>query len=279
MNDSIILSHYQVKTLGGDSKAKTSQLSTDLGMTTIEVYQEGDVWVTTDGLYLTPELIQTIAHDENSCYLLNNQTLTKIEAYSPYTGRYYSLFPTQNAPTMLISGIPMHRVKDTTPLEDTQQKIKALKTPYGRVLDTATGLGYTAIQAARTAESVITIEFDPAVHEICRVNPWSAELFTNPAIQPVLGDSADLLSGFEDESVDAIIHDPPTFTLAGHLYSKEMYKNLYRILKPGGHLFHYIGNPQSRYGATTGRGVVLRLRREGFRVTPKERAFGVLAMK
>jgi uncharacterized protein len=87
------------------------------------------------------------------------------------------------------------------------------------------------------------------------------------------------VAGFAAESFDAIIHDPPTFALAGQLYGGEMYRNLYRILKPGGHLFHYIGNPDSRYGATTGRGVVARLRQAGFRVVPKLRAFGVLAVK
>jgi len=187
--------------------------------------------------------------------------------------------PTPSAPTLLISGIPMHRIKDTTPNQDTQQKLKALGKPYGRILDTATGLGYTAIQAAKTADLVVTIEFDPAVLEICCLNPWSAELFTRPNIQPLIGDSVDLVAGFPDASFNAIIHDPPTFALAGEMYSSATYQQLYRILKPGGRLFHYIGNPESRYGATTGRGVVARLRQAGFKVTPKGRAFGVLGMK
>ncbi len=279
MNDRVILSHFQVRTLGNSKEDKLVQLSTDLGVTVTEVYRDGTDWAFPNGSRLTLEAVNTIVKDENSCFILQGQVLTKIETYSNNTNRYYSLFPTQNAPTLLISGIPMHRIKDTTPFEDTRQKIKALKKPYGRILDTTTGLGYTAIQAAHTAESVVTIEYDPAVHEICHANPWSAELFTNPIIQPVLGDSADLVIGFDDGHFDAIVHDPPTFALAGHLYSREIYHHFYRILKPGGHLFHYIGNPNSRYGASTGQGVVLRLRAEGFRVTPKERAFGVLAVK
>ena len=62
----------------------------------------------------------------------------------------------------------MHRIKGTTPDKDTDWKIKALGKPYGKILDTATGLGYTAIQAARTAAQVTTVEFDPAVVALCR---------------------------------------------------------------------------------------------------------------
>jgi predicted methyltransferase len=187
--------------------------------------------------------------------------------------------PTAEAPTMLISGIPMHRIKGTTPLEDTKTKIRALGRPYGMILDTATGLGYTAIQAARTCDRVITIEFDPAVIKICRANPWSQGLFTNPKISKLIGDSYDLADIFPDEAFHAIIHDPPTFSLAGHLYSQTLYQTFFRILKPNGRLFHYIGNPDSRTGASVGRGVIERLENCGFSVLPKPFAFGVLAFK
>ena len=254
-------------------------LSLDLGISTVEVHKTGIGWALPDGAILNFEQAQDIQAEENSCFQLRDGQLEKIEAFSPATNRYYSLMPTPNAPTLLISGIPMHRIKDTTPLEDTQQKIKAVGKATGRVLDTATGLGYTTIQAAHTAKLVISIELDPAVHQICRLNPWSEDLFTSPNIQPLIGDSADLVDIFSDETFDTVIHDPPTFALAGDLYSLTMYRGLFRVLKPGGRLFHYIGNPDSQYGATIGRGVVTRLRRAGFRVTPKERAFGVLGVK
>jgi len=279
MPNSIILSHYQVADLLDQNAYQTLPLSLDLGLSTVEVHRTKSGWTLPDEQVLSDAHIETILGDQNGCYQLIDGELEKVEAYSPATGRYYSLMPTPSAPTLLISGIPMHRIKDTTPLEDTRQKLKALGKPHGRVLDTTTGLGYTAIQAAQTAALVFTIEFDPAVLGICRRNPWSAELFTRPNIQPLIGDSADLVAFFEDESFNAVLHDPPTFSLAGHLYSGELYRAFYRILKPSGRLFHYIGNPDSRYGATTGRGVVTRLRRAGFRVVPKERAFGVLGVK
>ena len=128
--------------------------------------------------------------------------------------------PTAGAPTILISGIPMHRIKGIDPHQDTLQKIGTIKPLHGQVLDTATGLGYTAIEAARTADQVITIELDPTVLSIARVNPWSQSLFDNPMITRLLGDSYDLLDTLKDRSFDRIIHDPPMFKLAGHLYSQ-----------------------------------------------------------
>jgi hypothetical protein len=187
--------------------------------------------------------------------------------------------PTPKAPTLLISGIPMHRIKKTNPVEDTRQKLKALGKAYGLILDTTTGLGYTAIEAAKKAEHVITMELDPAVLSIARKNPWSAGLFSSPKISKLVGDTYLLVRMFSDETFNGIIHDPPMFNLAGELYSLNIYRTFFRILKNNGRLFHYIGNPDSKIGATVGRGVVARLKKAGFRVQPKSRAFGVLAVK
>jgi len=274
-----IFSHFQTRSLLDSSLPEIISLSTDLGLSTAHIQQSTSGWVLPDGQILTHGQIENINHEENSCFLLTETGLQKVEAFSQSTNRYYSLMPTEEAPTMLISGIPMHRIKGTTPMQDTRQKIKALGKPYGMILDTSMGLGYTAILAAKTAESVITIEFDPAVLFICRHNPWSRELFTNPTITKLIGDSFDLVEMFSDQSFNAIIHDPPTFNLAGHLYSQAIYDSFYRLLKPNGRLFHYVGNPESRTGASVGKGVMERLRRAGFSVTSKDRAFGVLALK
>ena len=274
-----IFSHYQTRPLATRQGSDPVQVSTDLGLTqsTLSWVEQG--FKLPDGQVLTDKHIREINDDENGCYILESNQLRKVEFFSAFTNRYYSLMPTEAAPTMLISGIPMHRIKGTNPVEDTRQKLKALGRANGLVLDTTTGLGYTAIQAARTAGKVITIEFDPTVIEVCRANPWSQELFTNPKIEQLIGDSADLAPTFADGTFNAILHDPPTFNLAGHLYSGDLYATFFRILKSNGRLFHYIGNPESRYGATTGRGVVTRLRKAGFTVSPRDRAFGVLAQK
>lgn len=274
-----IFSHFQTRPLLASNLPETTPLSTDLGKSTIQARQGAEGWRLPDGEVLTHPQIEKISQEENSCYILKNGEITKVEAFSQATNRYYSLMPTEEAPTMLISGIPMHRIKGTTPMMDTRQKIKALGKPYGNILDTTMGLGYTAIMAAKTARSVITIEFDPAVLAICQSNPWSAGLFTHPAISRLIGDSYDLVEVFPDETFNAILHDPPTFNLAGQLYSQDLYNSFFRILKPNGRLFHYIGNPDSRTGASVGRGVVQRLKRAGFSVASKDRAFGVLAQK
>ncbi|MFN8452229.1 MAG: methyltransferase domain-containing protein, partial [Anaerolineae bacterium] len=183
------------------------------------------------------------------------------------------------APTLLIAGFPMHRIKNTDPHRDTLSKIKAAR-PVGQVLDTSMGLGYTAIQAARTSDHVVTIELDPAVVEIARQNPWSRELFANPRIEQRLGDSAELIETFADESFSCIIHDPPTIQLAGDMYSGVYYRALYRILKPRGRLFHYIGDLDSPSVSRIVRGVVERLGAAGFRdVKRRPEAFGVVAQK
>ncbi len=257
----------------------TVKISPDLGITTVEVYEHPKGWSFPGGQILTFEQIQEIINNENSCFFYKNSQILKIEAFSEYTNRYYSLMPTPRAPTLLVSGIPMHRIKETDPVEDTRQKIKALGKPYGLILDTTTGLGYTAILAAQTARQVITIELNSTVHAIARLNPWSRELFTNPRIQKIIGDSYELTPVFEDNTFNAIIHDPPTFNLAGELYSRDIYQTFYRILKPKGRMFHYIGNPDSKSGATVGRGAVDRMQRAGFSVRPRNGAFGVLARK
>jgi len=229
---------------------------------------------------LSWELVESIAKNQNNCFFIEDGDAFSIQEYSETFGRVYTLYPTTSAPTMLVSGIPMHRIKDTDPWRDTQQKLKAFGRVGGHVLDTTTGLGYTAIMAAEHAAQVTTIELDPTAQEIAKANPWSRELFINPKIAQLIGNSAKVLGTFEDAIFTGIIHDPPMFSLAGELYSLEFYQAAYRVLRPNGRIFHYIGNPESKSGARVTRGVVERLRAAGFkRVVPKPRAFGVTAYK
>jgi predicted methyltransferase len=181
---------------------------------------------------------------------------------------------------MLVAGFPMHRIKASDPLRDTHRMIAALAPIHGRVLDTATGLGYTAIELARSAASVLTIELDPAAQEIARRNPWSRELFANARIEQRTGDACQVVPTLADGTFERVLHDPPTFALAGELYSEEFYRELYRVLKRGGKLFHYIGDPNSKSGRSVTRGVMARLKYVGFAgVAKREQAFGIIASK
>lgn len=276
-----VLSHYQVEPLLKARRAgeTTAATSLDLGLTTVEVSLAPQGIRTPDGDYLDWATLTVIAGDDVGCYVVEGDEAVKAQQFSEALNRMYSLMPTRRAPTMLISGIPMHRVKDVDPTEDTRRKIRAAN-PRGRVLDTATGLGYTAIEAARTADHVTTIEIDPTALAMARLNPWSRGLFDNPKIQQVIGDSFDVVADLPDESFSVIIHDPPIMSLAGDLYSTDMYAELYRILRRSGRLFHYIGDPEGKMGANVTRGATRRLQDAGFaRVERRSEAFGVLAYK
>jgi len=278
----IVLSYLQVALM---LKARTEgatalTVSLDLNRTTREVRLRQEGVDFPDGQHLSWEALEEIHTHETACYLVQNDIAERIVFFSDRFQRVYSLLPTQNAPTMLVASFPMHRIKGIDPEEDTRRKIRALAPIVGRVLDTATGLGYTAIEAAKTAAEVVTIELDPMVLEVARRNPWSQALFTEPKITQRIGDAFEVIRTLEDRSCDRILHDPPTFRLAGQLYSESFYMQLYRVLKQGGRLFHYIGDLDSVSGRSVARGVLRRLQQAGFQqVERAEDAFGLTARK
>lgn len=276
----IVLSHVQVAPLlraheAGESTAVTSA---DLGRSEMEVTLDGEGVHYPDGEVLRWEDAARIAKNTSVCFTLSRGEIGEIRVFSQTTNWVRSLYPTQSAPTMLVSGVPMHRIKDTDPWRDTLAKTKTIAPLTGRVLDTATGLGYTAIVASETASEVVTIELDPAGLEIARQNPWSRELFERSNIQRMIGDAGEILPTLADASFARILHDPPQLSLAGHLYSLEFYRELRRVLARGGRLFHYIGDPNSPFGSRTTSGVMRRLHDAGFRrVVRRPEAFGVVA--
>jgi hypothetical protein len=282
-----VLSRLQLAPLreARTSGAATALISLDLGLTNTAVALDEIGARLPDGQLLTWEMIERVArdearHTEGHCFVLRNGDLERIQVFSPELNRLYSIVATRSAPTMLISGIPMHRIKESDPRRDTLAKMRTIAPLSGHVLDTATGLGYTAIEAARQADHVTTCELDPMALEVARLNPWSAGLFDNPKITQLVGDSSDLVQQFDDASFSAVIHDPPMFQLAGDLYSAEFYCQVHRVLARNGRLFHYVGNPNSPSGSRVTRGVVRRLQEAGFsRIQRRPEAFGVVAAK
>ena len=283
MSYPVILSYIQVEILlSAKQHGQASvEVSPDLGisMVTVQVLQEGIHFPS--GERVSWQQLEKIKKSDVNCFLIEpDGSMRPIQVFSEATNRMCSLLPTKRTPSMLIAGFTMHRIVDIDPMQDTLKKIATLTPITGRVLDTATGLGYTAIEAAKTAEQVVTIELDPGAQEIARLNPWSRNLFDNPKIQQIMGDTYEVVPTFENDSFSAILHDPPVFSLAGELYSGAFYRELYRILKRGGKLFHYIGNLDSKSSGTVVRGALKRLQESGFtRVVKRPEAFGVVAYK
>jgi len=185
------------------------------------------------------------------------------------------------APTLEINGIHMHRISSITPWEDSRTKVKMLKIRRGfRVLDICTGLGYTAINEVKMgAREVLSIEADPNVLEIAAYNPWSREL-SDERIKILLGDAVQIVQDLPSEYFDRIMHDPPRFSLSPALYSREFYKELYRVLKRRGIMVHYTGAPGSRIrGIDLARSVIRKLKEVGFSARRVEEIQGVIAMK
>lgn len=282
MAEAIVISYIQAEQLlaalqQGKSTAETSP---DLGISSVTVQISGAGVTFPGGEQLDWQQIERIKKSPANCFEVVDNEARPILVFSEQTNRMCSLLPTKRTPSMLIAGFTMHRIIDIDPMQDTLKKIATIAPIRGRVLDTATGLGYTAIEAARTAEQVVTIELDPGAQEMARHNPWSRGLFRNEKIQQLIGDTYEIVPGFDDESFDRILHDPPVFSLAGELYSGAFYRQLYRVLKRGGRLFHYIGDLNSKSAGTVTRGALKRLQEAGFaRITRRPEAFGVVAYK
>lgn len=277
-----LLAAPQTRLLLAARAAGTAQVavSLDLGLSSSSVALDAAGVQLPDGQHLTWAQIEAITAHDTACFRIEDQQPHQIQAYSGRLDRFYSLMPTATAPTVLIAGFPMHRIKDSDPLADTRTKVRTVAPVKGTVLDTATGLGYTAIEAARTAERVLTIELDPTTLEIARQNPWSQPLFRNPKIEQRIGNAYEVLPTLPERSFHRILHDPPIFKLAGELYSEAFYRELWRVLRPGGRLFHYIGSLESKSGHGVMRGVVRRLQAAGFeRISRRPEAFGVVAVR
>ncbi|MFO7897943.1 MAG: methyltransferase domain-containing protein [Planctomycetota bacterium] len=252
------------------------RVSLDLGLTETDVrLSAGSASLGDAGDLPTSDLAE-IADATRGVFLVEDGPAEPIQIAADL---FYKLIPTAGAPTIEISGIQMHRTTGTDPFENAVASARTVVRRDMRVLDTCGGLGYTAVAAVRLgAESVTSVEVDPRVWEVARRNPWSAEYFSDPKIERVRADAAEFVSEQRDGAYDAVIHDPPRFSRAGELYGGAFYAGLARVLRPGGRLFHYTGEPYGRRRSFVG-GVIRRLREAGFRVRRVERLQGVVARR
>ena len=196
------------------------------------------------------------------------------EPVSRFAGSLIKLVPTEwGVPTFEIDGIKMLPTSKASPLDDARRKV-ALVEPRGKVvLDTCGGLGYFA--ACCLEEGVARIqsfEKNPDVLWLRTINPWSPDPdapASGGRLRLAHGDVSEAITTIADASVDAILHDPPRFGIAGELYSQVFYGELARVIRRGGRLFHYTGSPNK---LTTGRDVpaevTTRLEKAGFAARP-----------
>jgi len=227
--------------------AASATTSLDLGRSEIEVPLDDDRVRLPDGQTLSAVALDEVVENPESAYTVLDDELEKVTWFSRETNKVYTLRATEGWPALEISGILMHRIKGTDPKADAESKIASIAPIRGRVLETCCGLGYSAIHAAETADSVLVFEIDPNVVDMARLNPYSRPLFEDGGrIELRNDDVAEAITDLPDDSFDFIIHDPPTLAVAGDLYGDAFYRQLFRVLRAGGRLFHYTGDPGSR---------------------------------
>jgi len=257
-------------------KTAHAEVSLDLGLTHQPCLIQADE-VVVGKLRLSWQLLKEIAERLEDVFVLGR----KAERLCWFDDSFYRLVLPKwgHAPTVEIDGIRMHRTVEVMPEEDAMQKISLIPSlRNATVLDVCTGLGYTAIAALkRGASKIISVEKDPNVLKMAAYNPWSRDLF-DKRVKIVLRDALDFLPSCRT-LFDAVVHDPPTFKIAGDLYSLDFYRELYRVLNRGGVLVHYVGQPGVKRGVKFYKGVMERLRMAGFRTDYVSFALCVRAVK
>jgi len=266
------------KTLLGAAESGRAELacSLDLGLTTQHVGIEPDSIALGGDDAVSLEQLREVATAKRGVFILESGWLEPVQIAADY---FYKLIPTDEAPTVEISGVQMHRTTGTAPFRNATESAKTVVRRGAAVLDTCGGLGYTAIAAARHgATSVVSLDIDANVREIARRSPWSADYFASVVIHIIDADAEEFVAEQADASFDCVIHDPPRFSRAGELYGAEFYRGLARVLRPRGRLFHYTGEPYARSrGRSFVAGVLRRLQDAGFEPKAVERLQGVVA--
>ena len=177
------------------------------------------------------------------------------ESFQPaarFTTALIKLVPTHwGPPTFEIDGIKMLPTTRVSPYADAERKVGLIQARGKVILDTCGGLGYFAGWCLEAnATQVISYEKNPDVIWLRGINPWSPEI--GRGLTLTQADISERISALPGASIDAILHDPPRFGIAGELYSQVFYNQLPRVVKRNGKLFHYIGTPNN---LTSGRDV------------------------
>lgn len=249
--------------------------SLDLDLSTTSVDVDASVWYWQSVAYPYP----TVCKDRTIYYWSG----VGFEPVAHYSTSLIKLVPTPwGPPTFEIDGIKMLPTAKVSPYEDAQRKVALIQPRNKIILDTCGGLGYFAAWCLRgDASRVLSFEKNADVLWLRTLNPWSPQHHAGSADSRLSVAQADVTAEIVQmpaNSVDAILHDPPRFGIAGELYSQVFYDQLARVLRRGGRLFHYTGTPNR---LTSGRDVPAevsrRLQDAGF--STQFNGDGVLAVK
>jgi predicted methyltransferase len=253
-------------------------ISVDLNLSRGAFDLRGDELILDEENRLSREELRRIEGKENRIFHLEGGRLEALEVRGD---GYYKLVPTDQAPLLEISGVKMHISKGINPFESAGQMAAQVVKKGDRVLDTCSGLGYAASAALQLgAREVVSVERSATVMELRKKNPWSQRIF-GAGIQLVHADVDDYILQLAAYSFDSVIHDPPRLSHAGELYGERFYREIYRVLRRRGALFHYPGNPHLlKHGASFIDHAAQRLREAGFtRVVKVVELMGVTAYK
>lgn len=237
--------------------------SLDLGRSQCDVELGADAFSWNQHAWPYPEKLK-----DRTIYFRGNEDW---EPAARFSGTLIKLVPTDwGAPTFEIDGIKMLPTSRLSPFDDAQRKV-ALIAPAGKtVLDTCGGLGYFAAHClAAGAARILSFEKNADVLWLRRLNPWSPDpdaVSSAGRLHLTHGDVSEQIASIPNASVDAMLHDPPRFGIAGELYSQTFYDHLARVLRPQGRLFHYTGTPNRlTSGRDVPREVARRLEKSGFK--------------
>lgn len=246
-----------------DAGNSSWQGSLDLGRSNGEVMLQADTWRWREQDYPYPHKLK-----DRTIYYWDGDAFAPVSRFS---GSLIKLVPTEwGAPTFEIDGIKMLPTAKESPIDDARRKV-ALVEPRGKtVLDTCGGLGYFAACCLEAGvASIRSFEKNADVLWLRTLNPWSPDP-DDPAhggrLQLIHADVLQGIVDVQDASVDAVLHDPPRFGIAGELYSQAFYEQLARVLRRNGRLFHYTGSPNKLTSdRDVPREVAKRLEKAGFK--------------
>jgi predicted methyltransferase len=217
------------------SASSAVQCSLDLQRSTTRVEIFADHWKWNGAAFPFPE-----SYKERTIYHWSDQSFQPVARYGT---SLIKLIPTNwGPPTFEMDGIKMLPTARISPYVDAQHKVELIE-PRGKViLDCCAGLGYFAAWCIRErAAEVMSFEINADVIWLREMNPWSPR--PDRSLTLTHGDVYQAIAAVPSRSVDAVLHDPPRFALAGELYSQTFYDQLARVLKRKGRLFHYTGSP------------------------------------